>query len=808
MAEAPRSFPHLFLPARPYREDYISPRGYPRLKVPPRDRARHAAVLLAEIEKLTADIAQIETFPRFDGNEVIRIEVSGEVGFDLNFESLELKRRGIQVQNVTSREGREIALLRVPRISIGFLLERIIAYRDQETPGTQEKPPSPRYKKLVETISTIRRAHARSLWTDTPEQFPGNDEAMVWWEVWLEDTPKDTGLASIREFAGAYNLRLGEYTLRVFGYSIVLLEAPLRLIGQAIEQIGEISELRKAKELANDFLNLEPTEQGEWIRAALGLIDPPAVGAPAVCLFDTGVNRAHPLLAPGLDEADMHAVDAAWGTHDHEGHGSQMAGVALYGDLLKVILSTQRKPLLHKLESVKILPPVGANPPELYGAVTIDAVKTAYNSNRVRRRAFCMAVTTTDFRDRGQPTSWSAAVDNLCYGVDGIPAQLFLVSAGNVDKGWAGDYPNRNRIEGIHDPAHAWNALTVGACTSKIQIPEASLAGYLPVAPAGDLSPFSSTSHVFSSKWPNKPDVVIEGGNGAVKEDLTDTPDSLSILTTSHIPASPFTATRGTSPAVASVADLAADLQARYPASWPETIRGLVVHSADWTEAMKARHSGDVQGMLRSYGYGIPNYEKAISSAENRLTLLVQGDLQPFIKGKMKDINLHNLPWPKDILKTIADHQVELRVTLSYFIQPNPGRRGWRNKFSYQSHALRFEVKKATETATGFLERVNAARRSEEGTEEYVGDNEWSIGWANRSRGSVHSDRWRGTAADLISRDSIAVFPVMGWWRHNPVFAQSRSRYSLIASLHVPEVEVDVYTPVANRIAIEIERGT
>jgi hypothetical protein len=30
-------------------------------------------------------------------------------------------------------------------------------------------------------------------------------------------------------------------------------------------------------------------------------------------------------------------------------------------------------------------------------------------------------------------------------------------------------------------------------------------------------------------------------------------------------------------------------LQAEYPSYWPETIRGLLEHSAKWTEAMKAR---------------------------------------------------------------------------------------------------------------------------------------------------------------------------------------------------------------------------
>ena len=44
--------------------------------------------------------------------------------------------------------------------------------------------------------------------------------------------------------------------------------------------------------------------------------------------------------------------------------------------------------------------------------------------------------------------------------------RLFIVSAGNVDRNaLAAEHLGRSDTDPVHDPAHAWNALTVGAFT-------------------------------------------------------------------------------------------------------------------------------------------------------------------------------------------------------------------------------------------------------------------------------------------------------------------------------------------------------
>ena len=61
---------------------------------------------------------------------------------------------------------------------------------------------------------------------------------------------------------------------------------------------------------------------------------------------------------------------------------------------------------------------------------------------------------------------------------------------------------------------------------------------------------------------------------------------------------------------------------------------------------------------------------------------------------------------------------------------------------------------------------------------------------------------------DLASRHAIGVFPVGGWWREKPKLERSnrRVRYTLVVSLRA-NVEINLYTEIANAVGIEIDVG-
>ena len=95
-----------------------------------------------------------------------------------------------------------------------------------------------------------------------------------------------------------------------------------------------------------------------------------------------------------------------------------MAGIAIYSDLKDALISGQPLNVYHQIEAVKLLPPRGENPPDLYGAITEQAVALAEIANPDAKRSHCIAVTSSVYNTGdGSPTSWSAAVDSVASGV-------------------------------------------------------------------------------------------------------------------------------------------------------------------------------------------------------------------------------------------------------------------------------------------------------------------------------------------------------------------------------------------------------
>src|SRR5262249_17290135 len=158
--------------------------------------------------------------------------------------------------------------------------------------------------------------------------------------------------------------------------------------------------------------------------------------------------------------------------------------------------------------------------------------------------------------------------------------------------------------------------------------------------------------------------------------------------------------TGDTSAATSLAARTAAILMADYPELWPETIRGLMVHSAEWTTGMRRQTAGELQEhrhqRLRCFGYGVPDLVRARYTVENCVSLVHQGEIQPFMldgtEAKTNHFVVHALPWPVAALQALGQEFVTVRITLSYFIEPSPGQRGWGKKFRYASHGLRFAL--------------------------------------------------------------------------------------------------------------------
>ncbi len=397
---------------------------------------------------------------------------------------------------------------------------------------------------------------------------------------------------------------------------------------------------------------------------------------------------------------------------------------------------------------------------------------------------------------------------------------MILVSARNIAREDIDPnrYPGRNDEQPVQSPAQAWNVLTVGAYTEKTAITDVQFRGWNPIAPAGEIGPASRTSVLWHRQWPMKPDVLSEGGNWASDGNSTDSPDDLGLLTTYHQPTvQQFTTIRDTSAATAAVAEITGRMLAARPELWPESIRGLVVHSARWTPSMRNRMEAATTqahkvAILRRYGYGVADYTRALLSSINDVTLVAQDRLRPFKRGDAGNIighqmNLHEPPWPRAELQALGATEVEVRVTLSYYVEPNPGERGWIRRHRYASHGLRFAMQRSLESRDAFRARINkAVQLEEEDIATDAGADNWLIG-IPRNVGSLHSDYWRGAAVDLAARDAIAVYPVTGWWKEKRYLRRYErdARYCLIVSIDATASEVDIYTPIAVQVVVPVE---
>lgn len=835
---APRDRQHIFVrrpaTAEPYRR---RPRRIPARALPEiRDRSRHGVSLSGQLESVESESLQRRS-AREQAANGIYVVFESFPDIELALERLDPRGKGrhpeLLTVQTTEIDGRPVqrATVYIPDGKLGYFLKRLTQY--VETTSADR----PKHRELVERIQRIAMASIRELWTDDEAEFPAEGQE-TWWEVWLRGT-EDSALEGLKEFASRQDLTVGPHVLRFPDRTVALLLATPDDLANAPEVLDDLAELRKPRVPTVWLSREDVAEQARWIDELKDRTTLAPESAPAVSLFDTGVSRGHPLLEDSLATRDRHACESGWGLDDHDGHGTEMAGLALYRNLGDAIVSPEPFGLQHRLESVKILPPSGTNPPELYGALMATGASLVEIEQPARRRAFCVAVS-AGYPDGvspiilGQPTSWSSAIDALAAGLsiatspDGLvfldeaedaAHRLFLLSAGNVPRlGWNRNHLDISDLHPVEDPGQAWNALTIGAYTELDSLDGAdpSFRDWIPVAPRGELSPFSRTSVAWRS-WPLKPEVVLEGGNVASSPSGTDfdTPDELQLLTTRRPQPGGrlLTTICATSAATAQASWFASQILAEFPSLWPETVRALIVHSAQWTEAMRLHFDGASMraprvALRRRYGMGVPDLLRATRSATDALTLIVEETIHPFEEGKTREMHLHELPWPAEVLRGLGETEVRLRVTLSYFIQPNPSRRGWVRRYQYASHGLRFDVRRATESTADFRQRINALAEAEEDRRQPAGSDaaEWFFGPENRVSGSLHADFWNGTAADLAQRGVVGIYPVTGWWKDQPRRDRSDAgvRYSLIVSIESPGVDVDIWTPVAQEVGVPI----
>jgi hypothetical protein len=433
MSDRSRKFPHIYLPDNGKSENYTRPSQGGSTAAPPlRNRALHAQALeLAVGTAIQAARQQIDSREPDIAAGVPGFYLEFQVQADgaKAFEKLENRTKKIELVTVTQvpeQDGMVSATVFVPESAIDYFLQKVEKYRDEETVKGK-----PKNEALISRLETVQIGTVKSLFTDDLNLFPKSGQD-VWWEVWLRKDRR----SAFEHITQMLNIRVKPHSISFYEREIVLVMSNVEEVARIIKNSDAVAELRIAKDVPSMFFEMGPRAQDEWTKDLAERLIEPDEQAVAISVLDSGATRIHPLLKLGIALDDMYTVEKSWDTSDSiqwHGHGTAMAGVALYADLFDCLATSERVKLPHRIESVKILPSNGENDPELYGAITEQGVSLPEIQAPHRRRVFCMAVTSSiGSSGRGTPSSWSAAIDKLCFSDNEFP-RLMIISAGNIN---------------------------------------------------------------------------------------------------------------------------------------------------------------------------------------------------------------------------------------------------------------------------------------------------------------------------------------------------------------------------------------
>ncbi|TNC28024.1 S8 family peptidase [Amycolatopsis alkalitolerans] len=776
---------------RAVEERFQAPGGSSKKTLPPRTREQHAARLLRELDAVQqARRPQEDRAPHSEGQ---LIAATGTTGFADQAHSLGDKNSDAIVVAVDQGQ----ALLHV-HTDARALRKKVERYRDEDT-----KSGAPKHAALVARIEDLRVPTLADL---SLREFSEDDidpGQSYWVELWTRGGRLDDGEDRARVREDIHWLAdLGGFRGMPRQYEGVERDIFLaRLTGDVLAELPGLMPEVYEVHFAPRVRLVETLLQGEAKAAPPVGVEPPPEDAAVVAVYDTGTSAHHPYLRPallGTGSVVPGEPDAA----DRHGHGTEMAGIAVYPDYLQGVAQGVLRPQ-NRLVGMRLIPTPGGGPaddePEFWAERTEAAVTEAEDLADEARVVHSLSVGADN--DSGLRTAWSIGVDQLAW--NSGRGRLMVVAAGNLPDNMLAtereDDPVANLGQPICQPAQAWNALTVGGFTAlggaaangKGPYPEA-------LAPVGGLSPYASTDVGVAGR-PIKPDIVKEAGNTAPGGGLPNAGgEHLSLWTTSHrhTRGELSTQTWATSPAAASAAADLAVLARKHPDLGPAALRALYVHSAQWTPVMWKQFT-DRKDRLRAVGYSVPDLRAASGADSNRPVFVYEGHLAP----GGRQAQMLRIPLPDHIISDHADSPVRLAITLAYFIEPTEAMAGRQ----YAGGRLRWEMQGPTENELQLRRRINKLARS--GTSE-AGPSSgytWTIGSQARGRGTLQHDYVELNASELAGDRLLAVFPILGWWEQRESTKNLEIPYAIVVSVDSYSEDIDLYAAIQASIATNIE---
>ena len=314
-----------------------------------------------------------------------------DAGFARQLETFDSVQSGVELLNVKRYEVGDgdfmsEATVFVAHGSLKYFVKRIEEYVQKESHNT-----------FVDPIQEIGLATLENLWT-VQKPLPSHDKP-VWWELWVRrgktEQSKKKNVEAIRSECERHNFRIQRLELELPEHTVMLMEASAKKLAAAFGILNCLAEVREPVKAVPAALSPATTSGSPGVVPP----SPPDEEAAVVCVLDTGVNRDHPLLAPVCPEQNCASWDKDWTGADIDGHGTEMCGVAAFGDLRSVADGKPMPSATHWIESVKLLNDPGKreHEPENYGAVTVECM-SKFEGDR-SNRVFSMAITSEEALD-------------------------------------------------------------------------------------------------------------------------------------------------------------------------------------------------------------------------------------------------------------------------------------------------------------------------------------------------------------------------------------------------------------------------
>lgn len=402
-----------------------------------------------------------------------------------------------------------------------------------------------------------------------------------------------------------------------------------------------------------------------------------------VLVIDSGITSNHPLLEKAVgDEENFQEVEKE--LQDKVGHGTAVAGVSLYGDI-KQRINERMFPPSNWLFSGKVMygqedmqgnfTPV-YDEEKLFENQLDTAIRSFLNNEDYRIKVVNISFGNANesLRDKNnRQFPLAALLDELAYEYREV---VFVVSAGNSDPRYIFDeleeiiehYPNylvESEFFRIINPATSALSITVGAMAQEVSISEQSMDGHksnlhTPIADYGEASPFTRTG--FGINGMLKPEVVHYGGNLILKKDFgrinEDVGGKLPLL--SNNPTEKlFNFNYGTSFSAPMITHVFGQIANKYPERSANFLKNLLLQSTETTkiDGFSGSDSEKQNSLLKVNGYGLPNYDKAISSFDNRVVLLDEGVIG------LNKVQVYSFDFPQIFFETKGYKRISVALT-------------------------------------------------------------------------------------------------------------------------------------------------